>query len=210
MIAERERDRLELLVHEVRSPVAAVVAISDALADGDYDASSVRELVRLALDACQAVERIVTDAAAGELQLDRVDIGALVRDAVAAASLEGGDVRVSVETGVLRIRADRVRVRQALDNLIRNALVHSGTREVLVEARTEPGSVLVSVRDAGRGIRAEDQTRIFEPGARLEEAASGSGLGLAVVRSIANAHGGSVRVESRPGAGATFTIVLPR
>lgn len=205
-----ERERLALLVHELRSPVAALAAISEALAEGRLDAGSLRELVRLTRGACRSVERIVDDAALGQLRLSHVDVAGVVRDAVAAAALEGGCVEANVESGLPPIRADEVRLRQALDNLIRNARVHSRSRSgVVVAASRNRGSILLSVTDSGRGIAEADQARIFEPGVRLDAAEPGSGLGLAVARAIARAHGGTLGVKSDPGSGTTFTLTLP-
>ncbi len=68
---------------------------------------------------------------------------------------------------------------------------------------------MIAVTDEGEGIASDDVARVFEPGVRLTAARPGSGLGLAVVRTIAHAHGGEVEVESSPGQGATFRLVLP-
>jgi two-component system sensor histidine kinase BaeS len=106
--------------------------------------------------------------------------------------------------------ADPLRVRQALDNLVSNALLH-GSREhdVVVSVRSQGTHVLLAVADAGEGIAPEDQSRIFETGVRLDGGKAGAGLGLAITRAIAEAHGGTLTVESAPGRGSTFTIALP-
>lgn len=211
-MAERspEAEPLAVLVHEVRSPVAALTAILKAFDDHRLDQGSRLQLVHLAVAASRSMRRIVEDAAPGTLRLAAVDVEGVARDAVAAAVLEGGAVRVLVEESPQSITGDAVRLRQALDNLIRNALVHSGSdAEVVVRVRDDGGAVLLSVADAGRGIPEADRERIIEPGVQLEPSRVGSGLGLAVVRAIAEAHGGSLSVVSPTGGGATFTIALP-
>jgi len=206
----RESDRLAFLVHEVRSPVAALSAIAAALADGDLDEGTQRELAGLALAACRGIERVVGDAAVGSVRLEEVDIGRLARESVAAAVLGGASVRASVAADLPRIDADPLRLRQALDNLVANAVTHSPPGgEVVVSARVGNGAIRVSVSDTGVGIPIEEQERIFEPGVRLATAVPGSGIGLAVARAIAEAHGGTLTVESAPSEGATFTLVLP-
>lgn len=210
MTARSDDERLALLVHELRSPVAALSAISDALAEEHRDPVAVRELARLAVTACRSATRIVADAALGPLDRTDVDVEAVIRDAVAAAVLEGGHVRASVEEPLPRISADEVRLRQALDNLVRNALVHSGSNDaVVVGARREDSSLVVSVADSGRGIPIAEHARIFERGTRADPSTKGAGLGLAVARAIARAHGGTLSVESAPASGAVFTLALP-
>jgi signal transduction histidine kinase len=205
-----ERERLALLVHEVRSPTAALAAIAAAVADERLDTGSTRELLRLAVGACDAIERIVGDAALGPLRIGDVDVAAVARAAVASAGLGGASIRVVVETGLPVVRGDAVRLRQAIDNILENAAAHSpeGEEVVVAVAHLESG-VAIAVTDRGPGIPDADQERIFRPGVRLDPSYAGSGLGLAIARGIAEAHEGTLTVESTPGRGAIFTITLP-
>jgi len=210
MTAPREREQLALVVHEVRSPTAALTAILDAARTDPIDDASLRRLVDLSLAACRSIDRILGDAALGPLQLEEIDIGDVVRDAVASAALGGARVRAEVDAEVSTVLADRVRLRQALDNLVDNAVSAVGANgEIVVSVRATDRAVIVTVSDEGLGIPVEDQERIFEPGVRLDSDAGGSGLGLAVVRAVAEAHGGTATVESSPGVGAAFSIALP-
>jgi signal transduction histidine kinase len=202
---DRSAERLATLVHEVRSPVAALGTIAEAARADDPGLTT---LVALATAACRSIERLVRDAAAASVELEEVDAGALVRDVVATAELRGARVRASTQ-GPLRLRADPTRLRQALDNLVANALVHAAGDEVVVGAALEGGRVLLSVSDRGDGIPSDEQARIFERGVRLDETRPGSGLGLAITKAIAEAHGGTLTVQSEPGRGSTFTIALP-
>jgi two-component system, OmpR family, sensor kinase len=210
MTERADFDRLAVLTHEVRSPVAALASIAHVYGDGSVDSSQRRSLAGLAIAACRGIERVVADAAVSSIRLEGVDLGRIAREAAAAAELLGAPVRV-VAGGPARVRADPVRVRQVLDNLVANAIHSSrGTGEpvaLIVEQAAD--EFRVSVSDRGPGIATEDQERIFEPGVRLADDYPGSGLGLALGRAIAVAHGGTLTVRSALGAGATFTLALP-
>ena len=202
-----ETDRLAVLAHEVRSPVAALAAIAEAYPAAD--AATRRRLLELAAAAVAGLERLLADAAPASLLLERLDAGRLAVDAAETAALGGALVVAETEAG-LEVGGDPERLRQALDNLIANAVAHSpGGGVVTVTARREGESVVLAVVDEGDGIAAADLARVFEPGVRLTIDRPGSGLGLAVVRTIARAHGGEVEVVSSPGQGATFRLVLP-
>jgi len=208
----RPPDDLAVLVHEIRSPVAALVAIAAAYPVSPPDRQA--QLLKLARSAVGSIERLLTEPQAEKLRVERVDLGRLVLDATQAAMLPLGKFPVgagfSLGTMVqddLIVDGDPVRLRQLLDNLIGNAMGHSQSIEV--SARRDGALIVVEVSDEGDGIPAADLERMFEPGVRLTNDRPGSGLGLAVVRTIARAHGGEVEVESTPGQGATFRLVLP-
>jgi two-component system OmpR family sensor kinase len=119
-----------------------------------------------------------------------------------------------VDAGTVTMTADATRLRQVLDNLLTNAAVHTppGT-EVSLQVTDADGWAVVQVSDTGPGIPEADQARIFDRFYRVDDSRTrqrgGSGLGLAVVQSLVQAHGGTITVASRPGA-TTFTIRLPR
>jgi signal transduction histidine kinase len=203
-----DSERLALLVHEVRSPVAALSAIAETLGEGRFDSEARRSLVRLVTLACRGIERIVADAAVASIRLESIDPVGLVGDAVAAAKLRGGAVELTAEPDTPTVDADPSRLRQALDNLIGNALLHGGGQQVSVVIRADT-KLRIEISDRGPGIPPDDLERIFEPRVRLDTASSdGSGLGLAIAREIAEGHGGSLRATSS-GTGATFTLALP-
>jgi signal transduction histidine kinase len=210
MTDDLDRERLAVLVHEVRSPVAALSAIAEAVAEADFDAVARAELVGLVLAACRGIERIVADVAVVSIRLEEVDLRELVADSVAAARLRGAPVHASVADDLPLLEADPARLHQALDNLIANAVTHGAPSDVVVVGSATDNAVLISVSDRGAGIPLEDQARIFEAGVRLGSGASGMGLGLALTRAIVEGHGGTLAVASAPGQGATFTIELPR
>jgi two-component system, OmpR family, sensor kinase len=196
--------RLALLVHEARSPVAAIAAIAEAY--GQAGAGERRPLASLAVAACCSLERLVADAAVTSIRPVETDLAALADGAARAARLQGADVRVVGAAPTAQV--DPVRVRQALDNLLANAARHAPGSPVLVEIEAEDGTVALVVSDRGPGVEPDERERIFEVGVSAGDAA-GSGLGLAVARAIAVSHGGTLTVGSAPGGGAAFTLALP-
>ena len=197
---------LDVLAHEIRSPVAALVAIAEAYPGAD--AETRRRLIELARAAMVSLERLVVGRAdvGGPV---RIDAGELVRDVAETASVMGRPVAADVGSGLI-VLGSVGRLRQALDNLTANAVGHAPAGSVVTLSALRVGpSVVVTVHDEGEGIAPDDLDRIFQPGVRLTTARPGSGLGLAVVREIVLEHGGEVEVESRPGQGATFRLVLP-
>jgi signal transduction histidine kinase len=210
MSADRDASRLAFLVHEVRSPVAALAAIAEALSDDGLELDAVRRLVGIAVAACRGIELVLRDAPLGVLELAQVDLGDLVRDAVTTASLGGARVRLVIDGVAPSATCDPLRLRQALDNLISNAVAHSPDGgEIVVLVGVRGSEITISVTDHGSGIPIGQQARIFEPGVRLQTDRPGSGLGLAVAREVVEAHEGVLTVASAPGKGATFTIALP-
>ncbi len=202
-----ESDRFAVVAHELRSPVAALAAIAEAYRAADEVTR--KRLVELAVAAVGGLERLLVDAAPASLRLEHLDVSRLTLDAGETAALAGAPVVAKVEAGLM-VEGDPDRLRQALDNVIANAIGHSpagGT--VRITAGREAHSVVIAVADDGDGVAPEDIDRIFEPGVRLTTTRPGSGLGLAVVRAIARGHGGEIEVVSHPGHGATFRLVLP-
>jgi signal transduction histidine kinase len=144
-----------------------------------------------------------------------VDIARIVRDAVAVASVGQDEVRIRAEVAepLPPIRGDAERLRQVVSNLIDNAVKYSPSgEEVEISAARENGALRITVRDRGAGIPYDQQRIIFEKFGRAEVPGAskpGTGLGLFIARSIAEAHGGSLDVESQPERGTAFTLTLP-
>jgi signal transduction histidine kinase len=143
-----------------------------------------------------------------------VDVGQLIRESAALAE-SGQDevaIRPRVEDPLPLVRGDRERLRQVITNLIDNAVKYSPAGAAVdVAAFAENGRITIEVRDSGPGVAPEHQSLIFEKFGRVsgEHAKPGTGLGLFIARSIAQAHGGSLEVHSVPSEGATFALVLP-
>lgn len=210
MSSELDMDRLAVLVHEVRSPVAALSAIAEAVSDGDLETVMRDELVRLVVLACRGIERIVGDVAVASIRLEEVDPSALLRDVAVAARLRGWRVVEEIPAqAAMTIEADASRLRQVLDNLVANAVVHGGRDSVIRLRLRVDDRLVIEVIDSGPGIPAAELERIFDVGVRLEVDTPGTGLGLAVSRAIVEAHGGALTAASSPGEGTTVTVALP-
>jgi signal transduction histidine kinase len=112
-----------------------------------------------------------------------------------------------------RILGDRVRLQQAVANLVDNAVKYSPEGSVVeMQGEARPSEVIIEVRDHGEGISPDDLPKIWDRLYRADKSRSqrGLGLGLSLVRAIVEAHGGQATVQSEPGNGATFTLILPR
>lgn len=186
-------DRLALVAHEVRSPVAALVAIADAVADLPPEWR--RRLLLLAVAAARDIDRLLADPELFSLRSEDVDVADLLH-AVARP-------QVSVVAQQLSVRGDPTRLRQALANLVDNALRYGGT--VAIEARADGGRVVIDVSDDGPGV--DPALDLFAQGV---SGSGSSGLGLYVARAVAEAHGGSLHLLTHGGPGATFRLSLPR
>jgi signal transduction histidine kinase len=205
----RDAGRLAIVLHEVRSPVAALAVIAESVGEAGVDLQARTELVRLVLAACRGIERIVTDLAPASVRVERVDVAALIADAVAAARLRGLAVETAIDGDVLVAEADPLRLRQVFDNLLTNAQTHAGGAGVRVSVAERGDTVTITVADQGPGIPDSERERILEPGVQLDTSTPGSGLGLAVTRALVVAHRGRLDVTSTGGGGATFIVELP-
>jgi signal transduction histidine kinase len=218
-------DFVSLVSHELRTPMAAVIGSARTLQQRWRELSpdqreSFLELIagetnRLAELISDVLDTSRIEAGTFSFRFRDVDLAQLIRDAVATAQLGQDEVelRADVHDLLPEIRGDTERLRQVLTNLIDNAIKYSPAGgAVEVRAYPEDGRVRVDVRDRGPGIAKEDQNLIFEKFGRVTGAGAtrpGTGLGLFIARSIAEAHGGVLEVDSAPEQGATFTLELP-
>ena len=218
-------DFVSLVSHELRAPMASVIGCAQTLRQRwrelapdqreSFLALIEGETARLATLIGDVLDTSRIEAGTFPFTFGQVDLDELVREASEVVRLGQEEVglRLSVASGIPPVRGDRERLRQLLLNLLTNAVKYTvAGDEVEVSAANPDGAVTVSVTDHGPGIPREEQRLIFEKFGRVNQggkAKPGAGLGLFIARSIAEAHGGSLEVESEPGAGATFTLRLP-
>lgn len=208
--------------HEMRTPLTVIRGNADLLrAMGCADRESLDAIV----SETDRMTRLVSDllllsqADAGMLPMhcEPVDVAPLLTDVARSGNIMA-DGRVSVEAsfkGELIVHGDADRIKQVLLNLVENAIKHTpdGGAVRLAGASTDAGMVLLSVSDTGLGIPPEDLPHVFERFYRVDKSRSrahgGVGLGLAIARSIIEAHGGDIEVQSEVGVGTTFNVWLP-
>jgi heavy metal sensor kinase len=210
--------------HELRTPLAIMQSELDVSLRSPTLDDEAREVLESTREEAERMRRIVDDL----LTLARIDEGRLelLREPVELHELATGvavamhplaqaaGLEIRVEGAGAATQADRQRIEQVVRNLLDNALKHSPSGSVVVVTVWEKAeSVGLTVTDSGPGIPAEALPHVFERFFRVDTARSrgdgGSGGGLAICREIAEAHGGSVAVDSTPGRGSAFSLALP-
>jgi len=227
-VDEQRAALLRSVSHDLRTPLSTIRAVATDLRDGTghYDADTERELLATGGDEAERLDRLV----ANLLSLSRIEAGALrpERQAVDLAELIGDrlrrlqrvfvNCRVQVEAApdLPLVDGDYTLLDQLFTNLVENAARYAPPAStVRIGARASGGTgpgragmVELRVADEGIGVPDYEGDRIFEP-FRRGEGSTSSGVGLAICKAIAEAHGGSIRVERTPGGGATFVVRLP-
>lgn len=222
---DRERRLIADASHELRSPLTVLRTELELADQPGRSQAELAESVHYAAAEANRIARLAEDL----LFLARTDQGGptvrpthqslepVLADAVAAAAGRAAANQVSVDLqveGGLTVPVDADRVRQAVDNLLDNALrVAPAGSAVQVQAGRRDGTVVVEVADAGPGFPAEFLPHAFERFRRADAARTrsdgGAGLGLAIVAAIAHGHGGTAEAVNRPGGGATVRLVFP-
>lgn len=214
----RQRQFVADTSHELRTPVANLQGTLEVALRRERSEEEYRKVLQTSLGEVQRLTRLVEDllelAKSDEGALDirkaPADLAGLLRDASEACRTVSIDAEVDVPDELFA-DVDAVRVRQAVDNLLRNAFAHATSRVVL-SGRLDGDDVSITIWNDGPEIPHEDTVAIFERFRRLDHSRTrdtgGSGLGLAIVRAIAEGHGGSVSVSS-DSMGTTFELRLP-
>jgi heavy metal sensor kinase len=210
--------------HELRTPLSVVASQAELALRRERRPEEYRDALRAILQAARWMRTVVQNlltlarADAGELLLhpEPLDLAAVVRETAALMADEAERLGIAVDLDLepVTVRGDRSRLQEMVTNLLANAIHYNreGGRVTLRLRAGDAGAVL-DVVDTGIGISPEEQAHVFERFYRVDKARSrdtgGSGLGLSISRSIAEAHGGRILLESEPGAGTTFRVELP-
>jgi len=230
-LARLQMEFISGVSHELRTPLAVISSAGENLADAVVgDPARTREYGRVIHREGRRLGRMVDRVlqfARLRAEPDGRALRPLAADELIAEALEtyrleiaerGAAVRTEVPPDLLRIRGDREAVVAALENLLSNALKYGGDAgEVSIRAAASSlagrPAVAIAVSDRGPGIPEGERARVLEPFVRgraaRERQIKGSGLGLSLVRDVAAAHGGRVRIEAEPGGGARVVLTLP-
>jgi signal transduction histidine kinase len=221
------RDFVANVSHELKTPLTAIRGFAETLTSELASDQQHAQFAQTIRTNAERMQRLIDDL----LDLSRIESGGWVPTPVnvdiAAAAAEaaapyrdeaaqhGASIQIAVGPGATKLRADPVALRQALGNLVENAVRFTpsgGT--ITIFSRAEDHGIAVGVRDTGSGIPPDHLPRIFERFYRVDparsRAAGGTGLGLAIVKHLVEAHGGRVRAESAVGGGTTVSMFFPR
>ncbi len=219
------RDFVANVSHELKTPVAAMGVLAEALLESADDPETVQRFGHKLLTESQRLAGMV-----GELiELSRlqgaerlpdfvsVDVDSVVQEAISRHKVAADKAEITISTDVasgLQVLGDQGLLVTAVANLISNAIAYSpDSSTVSISRRRHGDDVEIAVTDRGIGIALSDQERVFERFFRVDKARSratgGTGLGLAIVKHVAANHNGSIRLWSRPGTGSTFTLSIP-
>jgi signal transduction histidine kinase len=221
---ELRKNMVADIAHELRNPLATLRGQLELLQDGKIDCD--REAVDSLMEDAVMLSRLVEDlrqlslVEAGKLDLDfgPVDIDELLGEVASRmrheTSQKGITLSIEAAEGVPAVRADHVRTAQVLRNLVSNSVVHTPAGgSVRLAAEKSGGKVIISVTDNGAGIDGEELPFIFERFYRTDKSRSrstgGAGLGLSIARSLVEAQGGRIWIESEVGKGTTIHFSLP-
>jgi two-component system, OmpR family, sensor histidine kinase BaeS len=218
------RNMVADIAHDLRTPLAVMRSELEAMQDGirspdeaglDRLHSEVLLLSRLVDDL-----RTLSLAESGGMKLERSDIalqlflGAVLESFGPRALAAGIELQLEVIPPDLKAKIDQTQITRVLNNLLENALKHSGSKQITVAANLEPEFVIISVRDYGQGLSNENLERAFErfyrgDASRTRGTDGSSGLGLSIARAIVEAHHGKLEAGNHPDGGAVFRILLP-
>ncbi len=226
-LARTRRELVANVSHELKTPVAAIRGFLELMEDESMPAEARQEFLGLMNSEAARLQRLVDEQLqlarldSGGLPLERqhIDLSSVVRDAArpraVLAAREGVDLRVEAP-GPVPMDGDPARLEQVLLILLDNAARHTPAGgAITVTVHADGGDAVMAVADTGEGIRPEAIASVFDRFYRADAARErgdrqGAGLGLAIARGIARAHGGDITVRSEPGRGAVFTVRLPR
>jgi signal transduction histidine kinase len=214
-LRELDRQKAEftaVVAHDFRSPLTSIRGYAELVREDAVPQETALDAIERNSD---RLLRLVDDltGSPAELDLQALDVADAARAAaeVARPVAQAGDVRLELDLRPAPVRADAARLAQILDNLVGNAVKYSPHGVVRISTRAHDRSAVLEVADTGVGIPEAELPRLFDRFFRASTSASfhGTGIGLSTVKALVAAHGGTIDVTSRVGAGTTFRVELP-
>lgn len=217
-INQLKNDMISVLAHDIKGPLTSVLGFAELIEEGALEGEEARAAAGTIRKSATRLTALANDTLVmsriefGELEVsaERVDVAMLVRDL--AAHMDTTRVITVRAEGDTSVQGDPDRLRQVFENIIRNALKYS-PGDVRIRVAGSRDGVRTEVTDGGIGIPADEIPTLFQRFSRASNAKnafSGTGIGLFLVKSLVEKHGGTVRVESKLNEGSTFTVTLPR
>ncbi len=228
-------DRIETLVkelkevtdniaHDLRSPVTRIRGIAETTLTGESDLQSYKDMTARIIEESDRLVGLIntmleitkTEAGVAEIARKEVNIKEIVRDAIDLFRPLSEDKHIHMESNIplhpVVLQGDRTKLQRVVANLLDNAIKYTPPGgEIKISLVNDNRIVRLEIADTGIGMSKEDLVRIFDRFYRCDKSRStpGSGLGLSLARAIVRAHGGDITVESMPGKGSKFTVILP-
>ena len=214
IMRKKDEDRMTFaadVAHELRTPLAVLRAHLDSLDDADTNYQLIQDVDRIT----RIVEQVLAKSQIEAIQLGPNDTADLAEVSSSMAAYlaplvirEGRLIEVVGAESPIMINGNAFALEQALRNLVENAIKYSARGSTItIEVSKTPS---IRVIDRGRGVPFEEREMIFERFHRADRRSGGSGLGLSIVRRVAEAHGGKISVEDAPGGGSVFVLRFPR
>ncbi len=204
------------IAHELNTPLTSISLLTDAAGRRTKDAGVHEKLEKIDAErrrAADIIRSLTSLSRSRQINAVDSDLRSIVEaalDQVRRYRKKGVSIEVNLGDVPLRMKADPLQLQEVVVNLVKNAIDATDHGSVRVRLEERPGFYAVVVSDTGSGMSAEVLSRVFDPTFTTKPRGEGLGLGLPLAKHIVAGHGGTIEATSRPGAGSTFTVLLPR
>ena len=222
-----KRDLVANVSHELKTPITSIKGFIETLQEGGEDPQQTKRFLEIIskqtdrliaiIDDLLSLSRLEQSADRNEINYEESEIEPLINSAIEDYEFKAKEKNINIYVKCdknLKADVNKLLIEQAIDNLLDNAIKYSDNdKSINISSYINDGNLIIRVKDEGFGISKEHIPRLFERFYRVDKSRSrdegGTGLGLAIVKHISQVHDGSVEVESEPGKGSTFTIIIP-
>jgi signal transduction histidine kinase len=223
-LQEKQKNFITNVSHELKTPLTTILGYVDLLKEQGEDKRIFETSIVYLESSAERLKRLVDDLIdlsslkkfEFEIEKRSIDIGVLIKDTVGQMALKAKKFDIEIETDLSHlepIMADPIRVKQAVVNILDNAIKYSQEGKITVKLYDDAGNVRLDIEDKGCGIPKDLIDKIFEPFYRVDKARSreigGNGLGLSITKEIVEKHNGRIIIDSIIGSGTKVSIILP-